>query len=136
MNPVWQQLAQAYRQEEEIYQQVRELVGRQQQAMEAGPDPAEVLRLCELAARLMSQIADIEDAIEPAKKQWEQSREDPEGDLGAVLASIEAAIGEIARRQEAVQSGLLQYMQGRQQAVREARDSINVGRARRLYRAG
>ena len=136
MNPLWKQLAHAYRQEEELYLQVLDLVKRQQQAMEAEPSPAAVLDLCDQAEKLMAEITVIEDALAGAKKQWEELRDDPEGELRLALTSIESLIGQITGIQEAVQRRLLESMQQQRQAMEDARASINAGRASRLYDAG
>jgi hypothetical protein len=133
MNPLWKQLAHAYRQEEALYLQVLDLANRQEQAMEAEPCPAAVLGLCDKAEKLMAEIAVIEDALAGTKKQWEGLREDPEGELRQVLTAIECVIGQITAIQESVQRRLLEQMQRHRQAMDDARASINAGRASRLY---
>ena len=133
MNALWAQLAEGYRKQEELYDEALALVGRQQRLMESEPDPTALLALCDQTEKLMARIAAIEQALAPAKEEWEKTREDPTGELRRVLGSIEALIGQISRGQEAVQALLLAFVE-RQRAVTEAaRADVKVGQARRAY---
>ncbi|MHC4591935.1 MAG: hypothetical protein ACYS8L_04470, partial [Planctomycetota bacterium] len=110
MNAEWQQLAHAYRLEEDLYRQVLDLVDKQEQLMDAEPDPGSVLELCESVDGLMAGVAAIEARVQPLKERWEKTRDDPDGELMAVLSSIERLIEKIARAQERVQSCLLAHV--------------------------
>jgi hypothetical protein len=136
MNPVWKQMSQAYGREAELYGQVLELVEQQRRIMETAPDTGRVLALCGQVEGLMAAVADVEAAIAPARRRWEQDRQDPEGELAACLSTIEQTIQKVARAQEQVQAGLLAYMRAHQERTTAARTVLNAGRARRLYRAG
>jgi chromosome segregation ATPase len=136
MNAEWKQLACAYRREEGLYRQVLELVRDQGRIMETAPDPGSILELCGAVDRLMDQITTIEDAIRPVKERWERARDDPDGELSSVLATIEGTIEQITRQQENVQNRLLDYMQRQKERTDGARASVKASRARRLYRAG
>jgi Na+/phosphate symporter len=136
MNPLWMQLAGAYRQEEQLYFQVLELVSREHLTMEAELTPASVLELCAKVEKLMAEVSAIEDGITPAKREWEKTREDPQGELREVLTSIESTIGQITRIQESVQAQLLECMRRQREATQEAQARISASRARRLYDSG
>jgi hypothetical protein len=136
MNPLAEQLAHAYREQQRIYEEIKDLVGQQIRAMEEQRDARAVLALCQRVEQRMADIAVIEDAIEPAKRKWEQAADGPTDGLDAVLAFVEAAIDEIVRGQERVQQKLVEYMQQHKQRAQGARTSIDMNRARTLYRAG
>ena len=136
MSDVSRQLTHAYRQQAERYGQIRELVRRQQQVMDEAPDPGAVLALCRQVEDLMAEIAVIERAIEPAKRFWAEHPEDPDGELDAVLKSVEDMIQEIGRTQEQVQQGLLDFVQQERARSEAARASMMASRARTLYKAG
>ncbi|KPK66165.1 MAG: hypothetical protein AMK73_00730 [Planctomycetes bacterium SM23_32] len=136
MNALYEQLVHAYRREEALYARVLELVQRQDEVMAAAPDPSCVLELCGDVERLMADIAAVEEAVGPAKKRWEETREDPKGELRAVLTSIEAIIAQVSEVQERVQRRLLDHIERQRQQTESARASVNASRARRLYRAG
>lgn len=136
MSDVSQQLTHAYRQQVEHYNRIRDLVLRQAQVMENNPDPGAVLTICRQVEDLMSDIAVIERAIEPAKDLWANQPADPDGELDGVLRSIEEMIQEIASAQELVQQKLLEYVRQEKQRSDAARASMMAGRARTLYRAG
>jgi hypothetical protein len=132
----WQELAHAYRLQEDLYKQVLDLVDKQEQLTDAEPNPGSVLELCESVDRLMRRIASIEARVQPLKERWEKTRDDPEGELMAALSSIERLIEKIARAQEGVQSHLLAQLEKQRRLTDGARASVKVSRARRLYRAG
>lgn len=136
MNELSEQLAHAYRQEEGLYRRVLDLVREQEAVMASSPDPSAVLALCRQVEALMEQIAAIEEATAPARERWESRRAEPRGELGEVLAAIEALIQQVATAQEQVQQRLLAYMQQQREATDRAQANIRAGRARRLYRAG
>jgi hypothetical protein len=136
MSELSRQLAHAYRQQAEQYEQIRALVLRQKQVMDSSPDPGCVLTICRQVEDLMAEIAVIEDAIEPAKRLWAEQPLDPGGELDGVLKSIEDAIQEIAHTQEQVQQKLLEYARQEKQRSDAARASMMARRARTLYRAG
>jgi hypothetical protein len=136
MNPLPVQLTHAYRQEQRHYERIRDLVQEQASAMGSDPQPGSVLRLSREIEELMAQIAAIEQAIEPAKKCWQESAEKDAPELDAVLAAIEKTIAEIADSQQQVQDALLRYVQKHQQQTDSARASIRTSRARSLYKAG
>jgi hypothetical protein len=136
MNPLCDQLVRAYREEEALYLRALALVERQGQVMAAGADAGQVLELCRDVEAVMAQIAAVEDAIAPAKKEWEKARPDPSGELRRLLLSIERAIERVGEAQERVQRLLLEHVRRRQEQTAGARASINATRARRLYRAG
>ncbi|MCK4282671.1 MAG: hypothetical protein KAX44_00015 [Candidatus Brocadiae bacterium] len=136
MNALAAQLTHAYRREEALYGQVMDLVDEQRRIMETEPDPSEVLLLCQQVEALMVQIEEIEAALQPARQQWQRNREDADGQLDAVLASVESVIAKIAELQRCVQQKLLAYMEGQKERTEGARAAINARKARRLYRAG
>lgn len=136
MTAEWQELAHAYRLQEDLYKQVLDLVDKQEQLTDAEPNPGSVLELCESVDRLMRRIASIEARVQPLKERWEKTRDDPEGELMAALSSIERLIEKIARAQEGVQSHLLAQLEKQRRLTDGARASVKVSRARRLYRAG
>ncbi len=133
MTPLWKQLVHAYREEEELYAQVLDLVKRQQQAMDSDPNPGAVIELCDRAEKVMGQITVIEDSVAGAKSRWEERRDDPEGELHRVLTSTESLIAEITAIQKSVQERLLDHMRRQRRAMDDARASIKAGRASRLY---
>ncbi|MGD2174163.1 MAG: hypothetical protein PVJ27_02080 [Candidatus Brocadiaceae bacterium] len=136
MKPLIDQLAHAYSREEELYEQVLDLVNEQHRAMDADEGPAAVLDLCRRVEGVMAEIEQIERAIEPAKRAWEETRQDPDGKLDAILGSVEQCIDRITRRQQSVQEKLLKYLQANRESTDEARASINARKADKLYRAG
>jgi len=136
MTPLHQQLVATYRAEHRIYARIKDLVAEQVRIMEDCPEPRVVLRLCARVEDAMAQIAALEEAIEPAKRQWQADRADPEGDLDQVLGVIEADIERISDAQRSVQDALLGYMQAHRTRTEGARSSIRTSRARRRYRTG
>jgi len=130
MSDISRQLTHAYRQQVEHYNRIRQLVLRQSQVMDNNPDPGAVLE------DLMSDIAVIERAIEPAKSLWSEQPTDPDGELDVALKSIEDMIQEIASTQELVQQKLLEYVRQEKERSDAARASMVASRARTLYRAG
>ena len=136
MNSLAAQLACAYRQEEVLYGQVMALVDEQRKVMDTRPNPSEVLILCQKVEALMAQIEGIEQALQPAKQRWQESKEDADGQLDAALAAVESAIGKTAELQRDVQQKLRAYMESQRERTEGARAAINTGKARRLYRAG
>ena len=136
MSETSRQLTHAYRQQAERYNRIRELVRRQIEVMDNDPDPGSVLEMCRQVEDLMDEISVIETAIEPAKRCWTERPVDPDGELDAVLKSIEDVIQEIARTQALVQQKLLDYVQQEKQRSVEARASMMANRARTLYKAG
>ena len=130
------QLAHAYRQEQALYGAILDLVRRQDRVMQGEGEPGAVIELCGEVERLMVDVAEIEQAMEPAKREWEKSKEDPGGELRSVLAAVEEQIGEIAQVQTRVQEQLLVCLQRQNESTEQARATVNAGRARRLYRAG
>ncbi|MHC4481753.1 MAG: hypothetical protein ACYS8K_00500 [Planctomycetota bacterium] len=136
MSAVWQQLASAYARQLEIYRQVLGLVDRQRRHMADSADPRAVVGVCGQVEALVAQAEVIDQGVAPAKVQWEETREDPKGELGAVLSSIELVMEEIADAQEQVQQRLLEYMKRQKERTEGARARVNSNRARRLYGAG
>ena len=136
MRTLTQQLVDAYRREESLYRQINGLVAEQTGVLAQCADARAVLALCEQIEALMAQIGDIEEAIEPAKARWEESREDPDGELHQVLTSIEELIHTVSQAQQQVQDGLLSHMEQQKERTENARRSINANKARQLYRAG
>ena len=136
MNSLCEQLTQAYRQEQALYEQVLHLVEEQAGALAAGPAPGAVLASCRRVEQLMEQIAKIEEAIAPAKAKWGQTRDDPDGALNAVLGAIEQMIQQIAHAQERVQRRLLECVRAQKERNDGARTALNASRAHKLYRAG
>lgn len=134
MTPLAAQLAHAYRREERLYARIRDLVKEQARLMETQPDPGAVFDLCSRVETLMAEITTMEEALESAKTEWGKARHDPDGELNAVLTSVEVLIEEIARTQERVQRGLVDYMRQQKERTDGARRSIKVSRASRLYR--
>lgn len=136
MSNISKQLTHAYRQQAERYSRIRELARRQMQVMETSPDPGAVLGMCRQVEELMAEITVIEGAIEPAKRCWTERPTDPDGELDAVLKSIEDVIQEIARTQAQVQQKLLDFVQQEKQSSEAVRASMSANRARTLYKAG
>jgi len=136
MSDISRQLTHAYRQQVEHYNRIRQLVLRQSQVMDNNPDPGAVLTICREVEDLMSDIAVIERAIEPAKSLWSEQPTDPDGELDVALKSIEDVIQEIASTQELVQQKLLEYVRQEKERSDAARASMVASRARTLYRAG
>ncbi len=136
MSDISRQLTHAYRQQVEHYNRIRQLVLRQSQVMDNNPDPGAVLTICREVEDLMSDIAVIERAIEPAKSLWSEQPTDPDGELDVALKSIEDMIQEIASTQELVQQKLLEYVRQEKERSDAARASMVASRARTLYRAG
>lgn len=136
MNSLCEQLTEAYRQEQVLYEQVLHLVEEQDGILAAGPAPGAVLASCRRVEKLMEQIAAIEDAIAPARAEWEQTRDDPGGALNAVLGAIEGMIQRITCAQEHVQRALLEYARMQKERNDSARSTLNASRAQKLYRAG
>jgi len=134
MNPIAAELTDAYRREEQLYLRILDLVEQQNRIMEEDPNPSVVLNLCGDVEGLLDQIADIEEAIAPAKKEWEQSKRQPPQGLDVVLGSIQGSIEKIALRQDHVRQGLMQYIQHHQDRVGRARASVNARRARVAYK--
>lgn len=133
MKPSHQQLAEAYRREHALYIRIKGLVEEQVRIMETEPDPQAVLNLCGQVEELMAEIACIEQAIEPAKRHWEQDKNDPEGQLDRVLDAVETAIEQIALTQKRVQDALLGYMRVHRERTADARATISASRARSRY---
>lgn len=136
MNSLCEQLTEAYRQEQALYEQVLRLVEEQVGILSAGPAPGAVLASCRRVEQFMAQIAAIEEAVAPAKDRWEKTRDDPDGMLSAVLTAIERTIQAIARAQEHVQRALLECMRVQKERNESARSALNASRAHKLYRAG
>jgi len=136
MKTLAEQLVAAYRQEEQLYGRVLEVVEEQSRVMSEQPSPRRVLELCRQVERLMADIEAVESSIRPAKEQWEKTRDDPTGELDEVLASIEKQIGRVGELQQKVQKHLLAYVEREKQTMDEARASVNARRADNLYRAG
>ena len=136
MSNLSKQLTHAYRQQAERYSRIRELARRQMQVMETSPDPGAVLEMCRQVEELMAEITVIEGAIEPAKRCWTEQPTDPDGELDAVLKSIEDVIQEIAGAQAQVQQKLLDFVQQEKQRSEAVRASMSANRARTLYKAG
>lgn len=135
MNDTAEQLLEAYRREEPIYRRVLELVEQQAQMMEQEPDPSRVLALCRRVEGLMDQIETIEEALQPAKTEWERSGT-PHQALDELLAAIEGHIERTAEMQERVQQALLRYVEQQKRSTEQTRAQIKARRADRLYRAG
>ncbi len=136
MNPLVRQLAGAYREEEELYQQIVALVERQCRAIGTERDPAQVLDLCRQVEEMMARVEAVEQAIEPAKREWEKTRQDPGGELDAVLGSVLALIDRVALLQQTVQQSLIDYVKAQRQVTEGAQAAVSAGKARKLYRAG
>ena len=136
MSEISKQLTHAYQQQAERYHQIRELVQRQKQIMDDSPAPGCVLDMCRQVEELMAEITVIERAIEPAKRIWTERPVDPDGELDAVLKSIEDVIQEIARTQAQVQQKLMEFVQQERDRSDAARASMMANRARTLYKAG
>jgi regulator of replication initiation timing len=136
MKTLAEQLITAYRQEEELYGRVLELVEEQTHIMAEQPSPRRVLQLCREVEDLMGDIEAVERAIRPVKEAWEKEKSDPTGELDRILASIEKQIERIGELQQDVQEGLLAYVEREKHTMDEARASINARRAGNLYRAG
>ncbi len=136
MNTLAEQLIAAYRQEQELYERVLQLVERQDQIMSEEPSPRRVLELCQEVEGLMSRIEAIEHNMGPAKSEWEKTRDDPDGTLDALLAAIEQTIESIGEQQQRVQRRLVAYVERERRTTDEARAAIRSNRAGRLYRAG
>jgi hypothetical protein len=124
----------AYRQEENVYKRIMELVREQNRIMDTDPDARAVVDLCELVHGLMAEIALMESAIEPVKRRWEeQDRLDPEGALENVLSALQESIGRIAAGQQRVQEMLLDYARSEQRRTQAAQTGISASRAQLLY---
>jgi len=141
MMSVSQQLAEAYRKEQEVYFQISDLVKQQREVMEIAPDPGAVLQLCNQVEDLMKEISVIEEAIEPAKRRWQETRHEGlalrahDVELDSVLAGIQALIEETARTQIEVQEKVLAYMRRQEERTGGARKMVKVNRARAIYGA-
>jgi len=135
MMSVSQQLAEAYRKEQEVYFQISDLVKQQREVMEIAPDPGAVLQLCNQVEDLMKEISVIEEAIEPAKRRWQETRHSLDVELDSVLAGIQALIEETARTQIEVQEKVLAYMRRQEERTGGARKMVKVNRARAIYGA-
>ncbi len=136
MNPLAEQLTNAYRREEELYRRILDLVARQERAVQAGEGAGEVRSLCGRIEQLMAEIAEIEQGIEPAKEKWKQGERESCDALEDVLTSIEEAIDQIAGRQRGVQEKLLERVRSEERAARQTRGAINARKATRLYGGG
>ena len=133
MNNLSQPLAEAYRQEQDVYFRISDLVKQQRQVMEVAPDPTVVLQLCNQVENLMKEITIIEDAIEPAKRAWQETRRGLDAELDSVLATIQMLIQETARIQAKVQEKVLAYMRRKEERAGGARAKVKVNRARTIY---
>ena len=133
MNSLTDQLIAAYQDEQRLYLHIRELVAEQARIMDAQPDPAAVLALCNQVEGLMRDVAVIERAIEPAKVAWSETRHDPDGALDRTLAAIQTLIEETAADQERVQERLMALVRRQRETARNARASVNANRARTAY---
>ena len=136
MNPLDEQLARAYREQQRIYEEIKDLVNEQIRIMEERQDPRAVLGLCRDVEQRMNEISVIEEAIKPAKRRWEESGARVTGELESALSFVQAAIDEIVVGQARVQEHLLQCVQQHRDSTENARRSVRLSRARSLYRAG
>lgn len=133
MNNLSQPLAEAYRQEQDVYFRISDLVKQQWQVMKVAPNPTVVLQLCNQVESLMKEITIIEDAIEPAKRAWQETRRGLDAELDSVLATIQMLIQETARIQAEVQAKVLAYMRRKEERAGGARAKVKVNRARTIY---
>ena len=136
MNSLCSQLTRAYRQQERLYIRVRELVEEQSRIVETNPSPNDVLDVCNQVEALLAEIAVIEEAIKPAKQQWERAKRDPDGELDSVLGAIQKIIEDTARTQEKVQRRLVDYARLQKERANGARGSIIAMKAHLAYRPG
>ena len=137
MSTVCEQLVHAYRQEEQLYLRIMELVNRQHTVMNMDGDAGQVLQLCGEVEKLLDDVAVIEKAIAPPKKLWEQGERDGEAaELDAVLATIQGVIEQTAAAQEQVRVRLMQYMDRSKSTTQEARSSLRANRAQVAYHSG
>ena len=110
MSSLCEQLLRAYRQEEQLYLRIMELVNRQHTMITVEGNPRGVLGLCCEVEKLLDEIAVIEEAIAPAKTLWEGGERDAAaGELDAVLATVQAVIEQTALAQQHVRMRLLEY---------------------------
>ena len=133
MNSLAEQLIAAYAQEEQIYQQIKNLVDEQNNVIETTTDPGAVLALCGQVESLMGEVAVIEQAIEPAKMEWARTKIDPDGSLDRILAHIQTLIEETAAAQQLVQEQLMDMLHRQKQSATKARASVNASKARIAY---
>ncbi len=136
MSSLSAQLARAYKEQTALYDEIKELVNTQIALMEEQGDPQGVIAICGEVEKRMDEIAVIEDAMEPVRRKWEITREDPSGELEAVLAFVQAAIEEIVRGQALVQQKLLDFARSQREMTDGAQKSIKLNRACTLYKAG
>jgi len=136
MPELCEQLVTAYARQQQLYEQMLEMVGRQERLMTARPMPAAVSELCESVGEIMGRIAALEKQIEPTKGLWEQQdRRDPDGRLDAVLSTIQGLIERIAESQGRVRRQLLQYVCDEQAETQAARAGVQARRAALRYGA-
>ena len=136
MSSLADQLVHAYRRERDLYLQVLELAREQCRIMGDGQAVGAVMQLSARVEKLLDEIATIEEAIEPAKDRWQREKQDPQGELDALLREIQAAIEQTSNHQEELRLALTAYMRQREQKAQETRANIRASKARRAYRAG
>jgi outer membrane murein-binding lipoprotein Lpp len=136
MNSLSEQLVHAYRRQKDLYLQVLELAREQCRVMTDDQAVSVVMQLSARVEELLDEIATIEEAIEPAKDLWQRERQDPQGELDALLHEIQAAIEQTSSHQEELRLALIAYMRQREQKAQETRADIQASKARLAYRAG
>jgi len=133
MDPLIQQVVEAYRREETLYAHILATVEEQCDIMAKRPDPATVLQLCRQVEEVMVEITGIERDLEPAKERWEEIKNQLPKELDSSLASIQDAIEKITRGQAQVLDSLKDYVLKEQQTAESARATVNAHRAREAY---
>ncbi len=95
-------LIEAYEQEEELYGEIRELVKQQVDVVSGRAGPHRVLELCRSVEKLLEEISDIEERIEPVKKRWMKKERELPPQVDATLERIQTMIATISEMQTEV----------------------------------
>jgi len=95
-------LVEAYEKQEELYGDIQELVKQQVEVVSGRAGPHKVLELCHSVEKLLQEISDIEERIEPVKKQWMKKERELPAQVDATLQRIQTMIGTISEMQTEV----------------------------------